>query len=45
MLLASIVTGELWKHYGPQLPFYASAGLAVTAAIMLLVKRPEAMHV
>ncbi len=36
VLLASIVTGQLWKHYGPQLPFYLSAGLAGIAATMLL---------
>src|SRR5579872_4703179 len=37
VLLSSIITGELWKHYGPQLPFYWSAGLAAVAAVMLLV--------
>ena len=36
VLLSSIVTGELWKYYGPRLPFYVSAGLAVIAAAMLL---------
>jgi len=36
VLLSSIITGELWKHYGPRLPFYLSAGLAATAAGMLL---------
>jgi MFS family permease len=35
-LLSSIITGELWKHYGPQLPLYLSAGLAAIAAAMLL---------
>jgi MFS family permease len=35
-LLSSIMTGELWKHYGAQLPFYFSAGLATVAAGMLL---------
>ncbi len=35
-LLASVVTGELWKHYGARLPFAISAALAPLAAIMLL---------
>lgn len=35
-LLSSILTGELWKHYNSQLPFYLSAGLAAIAAAMLL---------
>ncbi len=34
-LLASLLTGELWKHFGPALPFCLSAGLAVVAALML----------
>jgi len=36
-LLASIITGELWKQYGPRLPFYVSAGIAVVSALLLLV--------
>ena len=35
-LLSSIITGELWKHYGPRLPFYLSAALAAIAAGLLL---------
>ena len=35
-LLSSVITGELWKHYGARLPFSISAALAVMAAIMLL---------
>jgi MFS family permease len=35
-LLSSLITGELWKHYGPRLPFYLSAALAAIAAGMLL---------
>jgi len=34
-LAASLVTGELWKHWGASLPFYFSAGLAAFAALML----------
>src|SRR6201993_918734 len=34
-LAASLITGELWKHYGPSVPFYASAGLALVSAGML----------
>jgi MFS family permease len=35
-LLASVNTGELWKHYGPQLPFTLSALAAVISAVLLL---------
>lgn len=34
-LLSSLLTGQLWKHFGAALPFYLSAALAVIAAIML----------
>jgi MFS family permease len=37
VLLSSVLTGQLWKHYGPQLPFYLSAALAVVAAVMFLI--------
>lgn len=37
-LLASVITGELWKHFGAPVPFYLSSGLAVIAAAMLLAK-------
>jgi MFS family permease len=40
-LLSSIVTGELWKHFGPRLPFYLSAGLAAVAAGMLMGKSKQ----
>jgi len=36
-LAASLITGQLWKHYGAGVPFYFSAGLAVVAAALLLV--------
>jgi len=36
-LLSSVITGELWKHYGARLPFDLSAGLAIIAAGMLLL--------
>lgn len=39
-LLASILTGELWKHFGPAIPFYVSAALALAAAAMLVAKMP-----
>jgi MFS family permease len=44
-LAASLITGELWKHYGANVPFYASAGLALVSAAMLLypASRPEAI--
>ena len=34
-LAASLITGELWKHYGASVPFYLSAGLAVMSAGIL----------
>jgi MFS family permease len=36
-LLASVITGELWKIYGPRLPFYVSSGTAVCSAVLLIV--------
>ena len=37
-LAASLITGELWKHYGAPIPFYFSAALAVVSAALLLIK-------
>jgi MFS family permease len=37
-LAASVITGELWKHYGAGMPFYFSAGLAVVSALLLVIK-------
>jgi MFS family permease len=37
ILLASLITGELWKHYGPRVPFYLSAGIALASAVLLLI--------
>jgi MFS family permease len=37
-LAASLITGELWKHYRAGVPFYFSAGLAVFAAALLVIK-------
>lgn len=34
-LAASLITGELWKHYGAALAFYISAGLALVSAAIL----------
>jgi MFS family permease len=34
-LLASVITGELWKHYGPRLPFFLSASAAIVSAALL----------
>ncbi len=42
MLFASLLTGELWKHYGARVPFLLSAGLAAAAALMLLFVRAPA---
>jgi len=37
-LAASLITGELWKHYGASMPFYFSAALAAVSALLLLIK-------
>jgi MFS family permease len=37
-LAASLITGELWKHYGARMPFYFSAGIALVSAFLLLVR-------
>ena len=37
VLLASTITGFLWKSYGPALPFHVSSALALIAAVMVLV--------
>ncbi len=34
-LAASLITGQLWKHYNAATPFYFSAALALLAAAML----------
>jgi MFS family permease len=36
-LAASLITGELWKHYGARVPFYFSAALAALSAGLLAV--------
>jgi MFS family permease len=41
-LLASIITGALWKVYGPEVPFYLSAGIAAFSAFALLGHRSPA---
>lgn len=38
-LAASLITGELWKHYGARIPFYFSAATAVLAAALLQASR------
>src|SRR6266550_4134999 len=37
-LLASVITGELWKVYGAQIPFYFSAAIAAVSAVLLLLR-------
>ena len=41
-LLASVITGELWKIYGAQVPFYLSSAIAAVCAVLLLVRREPA---
>ena len=36
-LAASLITGQLWKHYGAGVPFYFSAGLAAVSAMLLVI--------
>jgi MFS family permease len=36
-LAASLITGELWKHFGAAIPFYLSAAMALAAAGILQV--------
>lgn len=38
-LLSSVITGALWKVYGPAVPFYFSAGIATLSAVALLAHR------
>ncbi|HKM46006.1 MAG TPA: MFS transporter [Terriglobales bacterium] len=38
-LLASVITGALWKLYGAPTPFYLSAGIAAFSAFALLAHR------
>ena len=38
-LAASLITGELWKHYGAGIPFYFSAAMALVAAGILQTAR------
>jgi MFS family permease len=38
-LAASLITGELWKHFGAATPFYFSATVALIAAGILQVAR------
>lgn len=36
-LLASVITGQVWKLWGPRVPFLVSAGLALISAVLLLL--------
>ena len=38
-LAASLITGELWKHYGASVPFYFSAALAAASAVLLIIPK------
>src|SRR5882762_7535912 len=38
-LLSSVITGALWKIYGPAVPFYFSSGIATISAFALLAHR------
>ncbi len=43
-LAASLITGELWKHYGPGMPFYVSSTVAVVSAVLLLMAPSSREH-
>jgi len=43
-LLSSVITGALWKVYGPAVPFYFSAGIAMVSAVALLAHRSPARN-
>jgi len=43
-LAASLITGELWKHYGAAIPFYFSAGMALVAVGILQVAGRGSEH-
>lgn len=43
-LAASLVTGALWKNYGPAIAFYLSAGTAAVAAVLLVVSKMMNPH-
>lgn len=40
-LLSSVITGALWKVYGPAVPFYFSAGIAAVSGVALLAHRRD----
>jgi MFS family permease len=42
VLISSVMTGALWKIYGPAVPFYFSAGIAAASALALLAHRSPA---
>jgi MFS family permease len=37
ILLASVLTGELWKYFGARVPFFLSAAMALTSAMLLIL--------
>jgi MFS family permease len=41
-LAASLITGQLWKHFGAAIPFYFSAALGLVAAGLLQGTKPAA---
>jgi MFS family permease len=43
-LAASLITGELWKHYGAGVPFYFSAASALASAVLLLCTAAPLRH-
>lgn len=44
ILLASILTGELWKYFGARIPFLLSAALALTSAALLILSGTKSLR-
>ena len=43
-LLASLITGVLWKWHGAPVPFYLSAGIAAVSAVALVAHRVQGLR-
>lgn len=44
MLLASLIAGILWDRFGPSFTFYAGAGFAALASLLMLVRGFNTRH-
>jgi len=39
MLLANVITGEVWKYQGARVPFYLASAIAAVSAVLLMISR------